>query len=182
MLELLRNRRNPAKSNLDRGGLWEGGRAWARRENWSISARGQSFLTSGSRANSLAGFLRRGLALETGEMNGTHGSQKQKKCSVVPTSNSKTPRRLFAWGSCLICIKSRELSRSRYNRHHYYHSSCGWEIVWFMTPRWHKFSRCHKISIFTAMYIIIMSMSITILISSSRWTSQDHATSPWICF
>ena len=26
MLELLRNRRNPAKSNLDRGGLWEGGR------------------------------------------------------------------------------------------------------------------------------------------------------------
>ena len=78
MLELLRNRRNPAKSNLDRGGLWEGGRAWARRENWSISARGQSFLTSGSRTNSLAGFLRRGLSLETGEMNGTHGSQKQK--------------------------------------------------------------------------------------------------------
>ena len=25
MLELLRNRRNPAKSNLDRAGLWEGG-------------------------------------------------------------------------------------------------------------------------------------------------------------
>ena len=70
MLELLRNRRNPAKSNLDRGGLWEGRWAWARRENWSISARGQSFLTSGSRTNSLAGFLRRGLALETGEMNG----------------------------------------------------------------------------------------------------------------
>ena len=101
MLELLRNRRNPAKSNLDRAGLWEGRWAWARRENWSISERGQSFLTSGSRTNSLAGFLRRGLALETGEMNGTHGSQKQKKVfggSVLRFKDTETSfclRQLF---------------------------------------------------------------------------------------